>query len=158
MSDKALRDHLVAMLTETNAHVSFEDAVALFSPDLRGTRGASFPHTGWQLLEHLRICQWDILEFSRNPKHRSPDFPDGYWLESASPPTDDAWDKSVADFRHDLAEMVALVRDESVDVYAKIPHGDGQTVLREALVLAKHNSYHVGQLVMLGKALGSLDG
>lgn len=154
MSDESLRDHLTELLTQANAHITFEDAVASFDATSCGETVVGFPHTAWQLLEHLRICQWDILEFSRNPKHRSPDFPDGYWPETAAPPSPDAWAKSIADFRHDLAEMVALVRDESVDLTAKIPHGDGQTVLREALVLAKHNSYHIGQLAMLRKALG----
>jgi len=153
MNDVSLREHLIEQLTAPNAHLPFEDAVAAFTPEQRGRAVAGFPHTAWQLLEHLRICQWDILEFSRNPKHRSPAWPDGYWPESAEPPSDSTWDKRVADFRHDLAEMITLVRDESVDLFAKIPHGDGQTLLREALLLAKHNSYHVGQLAMLRKAM-----
>jgi len=105
-------------------------------------------------LEHSRIAQWDILEFSRNPKHVSPGFPEGYWPKTPVPPDGAAWDKSVEAFRRDLEEMISLVKNPKTDLYAKISHGDGQTVLREALVLADHNSYHLGQLVDLRRAQG----
>jgi hypothetical protein len=112
------------------------------------------PHTGWQLLEHARIAQWDILEFSRNPKHVSPGFPEGYWPKTPSPATDAEWQKSVEAFQRDLHAMVELVKNPRTDLCGKIPHGEGQTVLREALVLADHNAYHLGQLVDLRRALG----
>ena len=111
-------------------------------------------HSGWQLLEHLRIAQWDILEFSRNVKHVSPKFPEGYWPKSAAPADESAWDKSIATFESGLREMIKLVKNPRTDLFAKIAHGDGQTILREALVLADHNSYHLAQLVDLRRALG----
>jgi hypothetical protein len=106
-------------------------------------------------LEHLRIAQWDILEFSRNPKHVSPKFPEGLWPQGDGPPNSQAWDRSVAAFRADLRAMQELVRDPSTDLFAPLPHGDGQTVLREALLVADHNAYHLGQLVLLRRGLGA---
>ena len=111
-------------------------------------------HTAWEILEHLRIAQWDILSFSLSADHVSPKFPDGYWPDTESPPSDEAWDQSVGQFANDLGAMQSLVSDTSIDLHARIPHGDGQTILREALVLASHNSYHIGQLMTLRKVLG----
>ncbi len=156
MNDEELRKHLVTMLTEPNAHLTFDKAVGDFPSKYYGTIIDDHTHTAWQLLEHLRICQWDILEFSRDANHVSPAFPKGYWPEKAAPPNDKAWKESVDRFNNDLQEMCDLISDKSNDLFAKIPHGDGQTLLREALVLAKHNSYHLGQLVMLKKALKRL--
>ena len=102
----------------------------------------------------MRICQWDILEFSTNAAHVSPAFPDGYWPEGDAPPRDESWEECLAKFRTDLESMKRLVRDESIDLFAAIPHGDGQTILREALLVADHNAYHLGQLVFLRRALG----
>jgi len=121
---------------------------------VRGARVAGSTHTPWRLLEHLRICQWDILEFSRDAAHRSPAFPDGYWPEADSPPDDFAWDAATQAFRDDLQAMVDIVDDPATDLLAPIPHGDGQTVLREALLVADHNAYHLGQLVLLRRCLG----
>lgn len=143
------------MLRTGHAHVSFDEAVRGWNPDLFGTRAGRAPHTAWQLVEHLRIAQWDILEFSRSADHRSPDFPDGYWPPTDAPPDVEAWNESVRSFGADLGRMEALVSDPAGDLYARIPHGDGQTLLREALTLASHNSYHIGQLMMLRKALGA---
>jgi hypothetical protein len=154
-NDAALRQHLVSLLTEANAHATFDDAVKDLPAGLRGRVPKGAQHSPWQLLEHLRIAQWDILEFSRNPKHKSPDWPGEYWPASPEPPDDKAWDKSVRAFRKDLKEMCDLVSDPSTDLYAKIPHGDGQTILREALVTADHNAYHVGQLVLQRILLGA---
>jgi hypothetical protein len=153
-NDKLLREHLVYLLKGGGAHVHFMDAVEGFPEAKRGAFVTGLPHTGWQLLEHSRIAQWDILEFSRNPKHVSPGFPEGYWPKTPVPLDGAAWDKSVEAFRRDLDEMISLVKNPKTDLYAKIPHGDGQTVLREALVLADHNSYHLGQLVDLRRAQG----
>ena len=155
MNDKALRDHLIRLLDGKSAHLTFDDAIADLAPALRGKRVAGPPHTAWRLVEHLRIAQWDILEFSRNPRHQSPEFPAGYWPPDDAPADDKAWDRSVAAFRTDLAAMQALVADPKTDLFARIPHGDGQTILREALLVADHNSYHLGQLVMLRRALGA---
>ena len=155
MNDKALRDHLLELLGGKGAHLTFDEAIADLPPALRGKRVAGTPHTAWRLVEHLRIAQWDILEFSRNPRHQSPEFPAGYWPPDDAPPDDTAWERSVAAFRADLAAMRALVADPKTDLFARIPHGDGQTILREALLIADHNSYHLGQLVMLRRALGA---
>ena len=154
-SDGVLREHLVDLLKGGAAHVHFLDALENFPEAKRGTFVTGLPHTGWQLLEHLRIAQWDILEFSRNPKHVSPGFPEGYWPKTPVPADDAAWAKSITAFQKDLQEMIALVKNPKADLCAKIPHGDGQTILREALVLADHNSYHLGQLIDLRRALGA---
>src|SRR5713226_3615081 len=153
--DGSLREHLAYLLKGGGAHVHFMDALEGFPVRKRGTYVKGLPHTGWQLLEHARIAQWDILEFSRNPGHVSPDFPGGYWPKTPLPPVESAWDESVKLFRRDLAAMAKLVQNPKTDLLAKIPHGDGQTILREALVLADHNAYHLGQLVDLRRALGA---
>ena len=152
--DKLLREHVIYLLKGGGAHVHFMDAVEGFPEAKRGAFVAGLPHTGWQLLEHARIAQWDILEFSRNPKYVSPGFPEGYWPKTPVPPDDAAWDKSVEGFQRDLQEMINLVKNPKTDLYTKIAHGDGQTILREALVLADHNAYHLGQLVDLRRAQG----
>lgn len=153
-SDAALREHLAALLKGRGAHVDFAGAIAGYPAEKRGSAAEGLQHTGWQLLEHLRIAQWDILEFSRNAKHVSPEWPEGYWPKSSAPGDEAAWDKSVARFERDLREMIELVKNPKTNLYAKIPHGDGQTILREALLLADHNSYHLGQMVDLRRALG----
>lgn len=153
--DQVLREHLVYLLKGGGAHVHFMDAIEKFPELKRGAFIEGLPHTAWQLLEHVRIAQWDILEFSRNPKHVSPGFPEGYWPKTPVPPDAAAWDKSVRSFQNDLREMMNLVKNPKTDLCARIPHAGGQTVLREALVLADHNSYHLGQLVDLRRALGA---
>lgn len=155
MSDQALREHVLYLLKDGGAHINFDQAVHGLPEDLRGAKALDVPHTAWRLLEHLRICQGDILEFSRNPKHVSPNFPDGYWPETDAPPDEDAWDKSIEAFRADLQAMVNLVSDPGTELLAPIPHGDGQTILREALLVADHNAYHLGQLVFLRRCLGA---
>jgi len=153
--NKSLREHLVALLKGGHAHVHFMDAVDGFPEAKRGTFVEGLRHTGWQLLEHARIAQWDILEFSRNPKHVSPGFPEGYWPKTPGPLDASAWDRSVQAFQHDLQEMIKLVKNPKTDLHSRIPYGDGQTVLREALLAADHNAYHLGQLVDLRRALGA---
>jgi hypothetical protein len=153
--DQALREHLLYLLRGGGAHLDFEAAVAGLPAELRGARPPGVPHTPWRLLEHLRIAQWDILEFSRNPKHVSPKFPEGYWPADDAPPDEAAWDRSAAAFRADLRAMCDLVADPSTDLFTPLPHGTGQTVLREALLVADHNAYHLGQLVVVRRALGA---
>jgi uncharacterized damage-inducible protein DinB len=155
MSDQQLREHVLALLNGGGAHLNFEQAVADLPAELRGQQVKGVSHTPWRLLEHLRICQWDILEFSRNPNHVSPDFPDGYWPASDAPPDSQAWDQSVQAFQDDLQAMIDLVADPATDLFARIPHGDGQTILREALLVADHNAYHLGQFVLLRRCLGA---
>jgi hypothetical protein len=153
--DRELREQVAYLLKGGGAHVHFMDALEGFPPEKYGSFADGLPHTGWQLLEHARLAQRDILEFSRNPKHVSPPFPSGYWPKTPAPANRQAWDESVAAFQRDLLEMVHLVANPRTDLSAKIPHGEGQTILREALLLADHNSYHLGQLVALRRALGA---
>lgn len=156
--DSSLREHLVSLLKGGTAHATFEQAIENFPEKLRGVTPDKLPYSAWQLLEHLRIAQWDILEFSRDAKHKSPDWPGGYWPKDAAPTTKDAWDKSVKQFQSDLKQMEKLVRDPKTDLHAKIPHGEGQTILREALLLADHNAYHVAEIVVLRRLLGCWKG
>jgi hypothetical protein len=153
--DRSLRDHLLNLLAMKGAHADFESAVADFPVQLRGTKAAGSPYTCWQLLEHMRIAQWDILEFSRDPNHVSPEWPEGYWPKTEAPPNAAAWDRSIKQFRADLKAMRELIQDPKTDLYARIPHGEGQTILREALLVADHNSYHLGQFILVRKLLGA---
>ena len=149
----SLRQHLANLLTKASAHVEATTELKEFPAQLRGRKPEGAPYTPWQVLEHMRIAQWDILRFSMDSKHVSPKFPDGYWPKTAAPPSDAAWEGSVRQFLADLKELSALVQDKKRDLFAPIPHGDGQTLLREALVVADHNSYHLGQLVLLRRTL-----
>jgi len=153
--DASLREHLLNLLTGSHAHADFEAAIKNFPAELRGKRPEGADHSPWQLVEHLRIAQWDILEFSRDAKHKSPDWPGGYWPATPEPPDEKAWDKSVRAFRKDLKTFCAWISDPATDLYAKIAHGDGQTILREALLIADHNAYHVGQIILVRKLLGA---
>jgi hypothetical protein len=157
-SGQDLRRHVVALLQGGSAHVTFDGAVKDLPPALRGERPAASVHSPWELLEHMRIAQWDILEFSRNPQHQSPEFPDGYWPPTPAPPDAEAWDRSVRAFRKDHRAFCDLVADESNDLFAVFSHGDGQTLLREALVAADHNAYHLGELVIVRRLLGAWKG
>lgn len=152
--DRSLREHLLYLLKDGGAHVGFDDAMGDWPVQLAGVKVANFPHTAWMLVEHMRLAQRDILEFSRNPKHASPAWPEGYWPKSEAPPDEKAWTTSIAAFKKDLRTMERLVSERKVDLYARIPWGDGQTILREALLVADHNAYHLGQLVMLRKSIG----
>jgi DinB superfamily len=153
--NQSLRQHLHELLKGGDAHAKFDDVIKGFSPKLYGTKPASLPHSPWMLLEHLRLAQWDILEFSRNSRHVSPEWPGGYWPKKEAPPNDGAWDKSVQQFRADLKAMQDLVAAPKTDLFAKIPWGDGQTILREALLVADHNAYHIAQLVDARRLLGA---
>ena len=152
--DQPLRDHLLELLRGGHAHLRLDKALADLPPELRGAKAPGLPHTIWQLLEHLRIAQWDILEFSRDEKHVSPDWPAGYWPKTEAP-DDVVWEKSLESFHRDLQAMQDLVADPKTDLVAKLPWGDGQTVLREAMMLADHNAYHLGQIVSVRQALGA---
>jgi uncharacterized damage-inducible protein DinB len=149
-----VREQVIALLRGGNAHAAFDQAVKDFPARLRGVKPKGAEHTAWQLLEHMRIAQSDILEFSRKVKHVSPAWPEGYWPKTEKPPNSDAWDKSIASFKKDLKAMQKLVEDTKTDLYAMIPHGTGQNILREALLVADHNAYHLGQFVLLRRLLG----
>ena len=155
VNDKALREHLLYLLDGGGAHAKFEDVIKDFPPKLRGQKVSGVPYTAWMVLEHMRIAQWDILEFSRNRKYSAPKWPDEYWPKSEAPPTAGAWSASIKQFQKDLKTMQALVANPKMDLFAPLPWGDGQTVLREALLVADHNAYHVGQLVTLRRVLGA---
>ena len=150
-TQKELREHLLELLEGKSAHIDLETVLRGFPPDKINTRLENAPHTAWELLEHLRIAQWDIVEFSYRPNHVSPAFPDGYWNKPEGTPED--WEKSVAQVLRDLQTMRDLVSDERVDLLARLAHGDGQTVLREALLVADHNAYHLGQIAFLMRIL-----
>jgi hypothetical protein len=151
----SLRQHLIELLAGGQAHAKFDDVIKNFPPKLRGAKPANFPHSPWMLLEHLRLAQWDILEFSRNKKHVSPKWPEGYWPKTPAPPTAAAWTKSIQQFHRDLKAMQTLVENPKTDLFVKIPWGDGQTILREALLVADHNAYHLGQLLDVRRLLGA---
>jgi hypothetical protein len=151
----SLRRHLDNLLQMKGAHLTLAAAIADFPAALRGKKPAGAPHSAWELLEHMRIAQEDILDFSRNPAYREKKFPDDYWPASAEPPNDEAWDQSVAQFERDLKQMRELIADTKLDLLTKLAHGKGQTLLREALVVADHNSYHLGQFMFLRKMLES---
>lgn len=152
-NDKALREHVLYLLRGEGAHMGFDDFVDDFPPGLCSRKIKGVPYTPWQVLEHMRIAQWDILEFSRDEKHVSPKFPSGYWPAANDLGSDKHWRKTIKAFRADRKQMADLVGDPSTDLFARIPHGDGQTILREALLIADHNAYHLGALVVLGRVL-----
>jgi DinB superfamily len=147
--DEAIRKHVLYLLRGGGAHQSFEDFVGSFPADLCNRRIEGLPYTPWQVLEHMRLAQWDILEFSRDSSHVSPDFPKGYWPKPHELGTAARWRRTIEAFRNDLQQMETLVEDPSTDLYAPIPHGEGQTILREALLVADHNAYHLGVLAVM---------
>jgi len=153
----ALREQLRKLLAWGDAHVDYDRAVAGLAPGLRGVRPDGLPYSPWELLEHLRITQHDILDFSRNPQYAELSWPEDYWPDSAVPPDADAWDRSVAAFHAEREALQALAADASIDLFARIPHGQGQTYLREILLAADHAAYHVGQLVLVRRLLGAWD-
>lgn len=152
MNEEVLREHLKHLLKGGFAHDEVENALRAFPSSKVVAKLPGFTNTPWRLLEHIRIAQWDILEFSRDPKHVSPEFPHGYWPDVDIPPDDGSWSRSVDAICRDLHSMIELVEDPATDLFERIPHGDGQTILREALLVANHNAYHLGQLMMLQRA------
>lgn len=150
-NDRALREHLVSLLRGANAHISFGDFVADFPVKACGRKIEGLPYTSWQVLEHIRIAQWDILEFCRDAKHVSPKWPKGYWPKPDELGNEELWKETVEKIRRDLKQMEELVANPATDLFAKIPHGSGQTILREALLVADHNSYHLGALVVISR-------
>ena len=153
--EDSLRKHLDNLLRMKGAHLSFQAAVADFPAALRGAKPVGAPHSAWELVEHMRIAQEDILDFSRNPNYQEKKFPDDYWPVTETPPSEEAWTRSVEQFQSDLREMQALIADPGHDLLAEIPHGKGHTLLREALLVADHNAYHLGQVIVLRRLLGA---
>jgi hypothetical protein len=153
--DQSLREHLLYVLQGGGAHITFDDVIPRFPTVLRGKQPKGVPYSAWMLLEHMRLAQWDILDFSINPKYKPMEWPRDYWPAAAAPRSAAAWNVSVKTFRKDLKAMQDLVANPKTDLHARIPWGEGQTILREAILLADHNAYHLGQLVMLGKMPGA---
>ena len=154
-SDKQLRQQLAKALDWHEAHADLDASVKDFAADLRGKVPDGLPHSAWQLLEHIRIALWDIVEFCRNARHKSPAWPEGYWPKTAAPPSEEAWEQSIHAVHENLESMRKLITDPKHDLLAPLPGGSGQTLLREALLIADHNAYHLGQLVLVRKALGA---
>jgi hypothetical protein len=155
VNDKVLREHVLSLLAGGNAHLDWKAGFKGIRPKLRGVRPAGLAYSVWELLEHMRIAQWDIYEFSCNSKHVSPEWPAGYWPKTPAPPSAKAWDKSLKSFAQDLAAMKKLVENPKTNLFARIPHGTGQTILREALLIADHNAYHLGQVLAVRRLLGA---
>ena len=153
-----IRDQLADALGWHEAHATFDDAVEGLAPDFRGRRPTGFPHSPWELVEHLRLAQHDLLEFCRNSAYKAPSWPDDYWPKEAAPPSARAWDESIRDYQRDCNALQALTRDPGIDLEARILHGQGQTYLREVLLALDHAAYHIGQLVAVRRALGAWDG
>ncbi|HUR94084.1 MAG TPA: DinB family protein [Gemmatimonadales bacterium] len=150
-----MREQLAQTLEWSEAHADFDKAVAGLPVPLRGKTPAGLPYSPWQLVEHLRISQRDLLDFCRDPEYHERVWPDEYWPHSAAPPSDGAWDDSLLQFREDRAALQTLARDPSVDLAARIPHGAGQTYLRELLLAADHAAYHLGELIVVRRLLGA---
>jgi uncharacterized damage-inducible protein DinB len=155
MNDKALRLQMVDLLDWKSAHVGFDDAVNGMPAKLRGAIPAGFAHSAWQLIEHMRIAQHDILDFCRNPNYEEKQWPDDYWPMVPGPKSAAAWSQSLAAYRRDRKAMQRLAADRRIDLFARIPHGSGQTYLREILLVADHAAYHIAQIVDLRRALGA---
>jgi hypothetical protein len=152
---KNLRDHLLELFEVEHAHPLFDRAVGDLPAPLRGRRPDNFPHSVWELVEHIRLAQWDILEYVLDPKHVSPDWPSGYWPRSAAPPDDAAWEASIAAVRADHARFVEVIKDESNDLLAPVSFANNATFLRQILMNADHNAYHIGQIVTVRRLLGA---
>ena len=152
--NEMLREQLIKLLGWQDAHVNFDDAVEGIPAQSHGVRPEGLPYSPWQLLEHIRLTQRDILDFCRDPSYEAPKWPDDYWPTSTIPPTQEAWQESVTAYGADREALQELIADPELDLYAKIPHGEGQTYLREVLLVADHSAYHVGELVAVRRLLG----
>jgi hypothetical protein len=153
-TDQSLRDHLIELLNGGHAHAAFDDVIADFPARFYGEVPKGLPHSAWMLVEHMRIAQQDILDFSRNPNYKSMKWPDAYWPKKPAPPDPTAWDTAAKSFREDLDAMKKLVNDPKTDLFAQIEWGQGQTILREAMLVADHNAHHLGQLIDVRRLLG----
>jgi len=154
-NDQVLREQILQLLTGRNAHYTFEDAVADFPMEAINRRPPNVPYTPWHLVEHLRIAQWDILEFMRDPDHVSPDWPKGYWPDPQAATNPAGWQQSLDRFRADLAAIETIVQDPKLDITAELPHAAGYTYLREFLLVADHNAYHIGEFAILRQIMST---
>nr|BBH86569.1 hypothetical protein KTC_13200 [Thermosporothrix sp. COM3] len=154
-SDEVLRQQLRTLLLKGNAHMTFDDAVAAFPAEQMNQRPPNVSYTPWHLLEHIRIAQWDILDFIRNPNYIAPAWPSGYWPAPDALTDREGWEATIASFHADQRALVAIIDDPKTDLYAPIPHGDGQNILQEILTVADHNAYHIGEFAILRQVMGT---
>lgn len=154
MNDASLRALLIRLLDWQDAHIHIDDAVEGIATDFRGVRPEGTPYSAWELLEHMRLAQWDILDFCRNPEYEEQKWPDDYWPDEPAPESEAAWNECLASFRADRESLKVLAKDSDLELFAEIPHGTGQTYIRELLLVADHTAYHVGQLVLVRRLLG----
>lgn len=150
---KILIEELTKLLLGGNAHVSLQDALKGLDPKLRGIKPENMPYSVWQLVEHIRIAQWDMLQFSKDADHKSPKWPDDYWPKEIAPQSDDMWNGSIKQINSDLDEFIELM--EHSDIYHVLQHGEGQTILREALQIADHNAYHIAEIIAIRRILNA---
>jgi hypothetical protein len=153
--NSAVRKQLISLLTDSNAHQSFDDAVKDLPAELRGVKPDNLPYSIWQLVDHIRIVQWDILEFSRDPSHQSPPWPAGYWSKEIAPPDEGAWQQALDQIRQDRDAFIALLNDPKQDLYGPFAHGNGQNLLREAILIGDHNAYHIGEIIIVRRLLNA---
>ena len=153
-SDKTVRSHLSSLLEGGNAHIKFEDVVKDFPISEINSNFPNVPYSPWGLVEHMRIAQWDILDFIRNPNYKEMEWPKDYWPAKGKKATKKDWETSIAIFKKDSKELQDMVNNSKTDLYSKIPHGTGQTLFREVLLVADHNAYHLGEFVLLKRAMG----
>ncbi|WP_295767754.1 DinB family protein [uncultured Mucilaginibacter sp.] len=153
IDNKVLTDEIIKLLNGGTAHATFDDAIEGLPAHQRSQKPNGLPYSIWQLVEHIRIALWDMLEFSKDGNHQSPKWPDEYWVKSEAPENDEVWEKSVMQIKTNLAEMTNLVK--TGELFIQIPHGDGQTLLREALQAADHTAYHVAEIIIIRRLLGS---
>lgn len=154
-TDKVVREQLLALLDGGNAHMTFEQAVEDFPSEHFNSRPINISYTPWHILEHLRIAQWDILEFIRNPDHVSPEWPAGYWPNSEETAGKDQWEETISSLLSDLHALRDIVADPATDLYAQIPHAPGYTIFREIMVVSDHNAYHIGEFAILRQVMGT---
>jgi hypothetical protein len=153
-NDQVVREQLLFLLGGGNAHMSFDQAVADFPMEAINSRAPNVDYSPWHLLEHIRIAQWDILEFSRDPRHVSPEWPEGYWPAPQTQADQAKWEGTIASIRHDLQALQEMVEDPSTNLYGDLPHAPGYNILREILLVADHNAYHIGELAILRQVMG----
>lgn len=150
---KTITNEVTKLLQGGSAHAGFEKAIVDLPAELRGIKPQGLPYSIWQLVEHIRIAQWDMLEFSKDGNHQSPKWPDDYWPKQAEPANDEAWNSSIKQIENNLKEFIELIQSE--DLYERIPHGNGQTLLREALQIADHITYHIAEIIIIRRLLGA---
>lgn len=154
-SDQVVRQQLLALLNGGNAHMTFEQAVADFPDEHFNTRPLNIPYTPWHILEHLRIAQWDILDFIRNPDYITPEWPKEYWPDSEATAHQEQWDKTINSFLENLQSLRDIVSDPETDLYGPIPHAPDYNIFREMLVVSDHNAYHIGEFAILRQVMST---